>query len=156
MVYWFNLQRQPSGSVLKKRYFENMRQISRRTPMPKCSFNKIALLCNFIEIALRHGCSPVAKCSPVNLLHISRTSFLGKTSEWLLLNFQDLATCKHFFTTSCSILRHQCFTTAGYEKENIFSNIVIRNISVSYDYVSNQNYCNNFSGTRWYRFNNCV
>ena len=30
----------------------------------------IKLLCNFIEIALRYG------CSPVNLLHIFRTSFL--------------------------------------------------------------------------------
>ena len=29
------------------------------------------MLCNFIEIALRHG------CSPVNLLHIFRTPFLG-------------------------------------------------------------------------------
>ena len=36
----------------------------------------IKLLCNFIEIALRHG------CSLVNLLYISRTSFLR---TWLLL-----------------------------------------------------------------------
>ena len=34
---------------------------------------------NFIEIALRHG------CSPVNLLHISRTPFPRNTSGWLLL-----------------------------------------------------------------------
>ena len=34
---------------------------------------------NFIEITLRHG------CSPVNLLHIFRTPFLRNTSEWLLL-----------------------------------------------------------------------
>ena len=40
----------------------------------------IQLLCNFIEIALWHG------CSSVNLLHILRTSFLKKTSERLLLN----------------------------------------------------------------------
>ena len=39
----------------------------------------IKLLCNFIEIALRH------ECSPINLLHIIRTPFLKKTSEWLLL-----------------------------------------------------------------------
>ena len=32
------------------------------------------LLCKFIEITLRHG------CSPVNLLHISRTPFPKKTS----------------------------------------------------------------------------
>ena len=34
-----------------------------------CSW-EVQLLCNFIEIALRHG------CSPVNLLHIFRTPFL--------------------------------------------------------------------------------
>ena len=36
-------------------------------------------LCNFIEIALRHG------YSPVNLLHIFRTPCLKNTSGWLLL-----------------------------------------------------------------------
>ena len=34
---------------------------------------------NFIEITLRHG------CSPVNLLHIFRTPFPKNTSGWLLL-----------------------------------------------------------------------
>ena len=40
----------------------------------------ILLLCNVIEIKLRHG------CSPVNLLHIFRTPFLKNTSGLLLLN----------------------------------------------------------------------
>ena len=40
----------------------------------------IKLLCNFIEIALRHG------CSPVNLLHIFRTPFSRNTTGCLLLN----------------------------------------------------------------------
>ena len=40
----------------------------------------ITLQSNFIEIALRHG------CSPVNLLHIFRTPFPRNTSGWLLLN----------------------------------------------------------------------
>ena len=35
---------------------------------------------NFIEITLRHG------CSPVNLLHIFKTPFLKNTSGWLLLS----------------------------------------------------------------------
>ena len=35
---------------------------------------------NFIEIVLRHG------CSPVNLLHISRTPFRKNTSGGLLLD----------------------------------------------------------------------
>ena len=39
----------------------------------------IKLQSNFIEIALRHG------CSPVNLLHIFRTPFQQNISEWLLL-----------------------------------------------------------------------
>ena len=39
----------------------------------------IKMFCNFIEITLRHG------CSPVNLLHIFRTIFLKKTSVRLLL-----------------------------------------------------------------------
>ena len=50
-----------------KRCFENMQQIYRRTPMPKCDFNKVAL--QSLEITLRHG------CSPVNLLHIFKTPF---------------------------------------------------------------------------------
>ena len=37
------------------------------------------LLCKFLEIALRHG------CSPVTLLHIFRTPLPESTSGWLLL-----------------------------------------------------------------------
>ena len=47
--------------------------------MPKCDFNKVNLLCNFIEITLRHA------CSPVNLLRIFRTPLSENTSGWLLL-----------------------------------------------------------------------
>ena len=75
-------QEQPSRGVLRKWCSENMQQIYRRTPMPKCDFNKVALQ---LEITLRH------ECSPVNLLHISRTPFLkntygGEKHLWLLLN----------------------------------------------------------------------
>ena len=45
----------------------------------------IKLQSNFIEITLRHG------CSPVNLLHIFGTPFPRNTSEWLLLTFHDSA-----------------------------------------------------------------
>ena len=63
---WFNyLHKQPFRGVLKKSCSENMQQIYRRTPTPKCDLQS-----NFIEITLRHG------CSPVNLLHIFRTPFL--------------------------------------------------------------------------------
>ena len=38
----FNFQKQPSVGVLIKSCSENMQQMYRRTPMPKCDFNKIA------------------------------------------------------------------------------------------------------------------
>ena len=56
-----------------------MQQVYRRTPMPKCDFNKVAKQNIFIEILLRHG------CSPVTLLHIFRTPFPKNTSGGLLL-----------------------------------------------------------------------
>ena len=37
-------QKQPSISVLIKRCSENIEQVYRRTTMPKCDFNKVALL----------------------------------------------------------------------------------------------------------------
>ena len=39
--FWI-LQKQPPSGVLKKRCTGNMLQIYRRTPMPKCDFNKVA------------------------------------------------------------------------------------------------------------------
>ena len=68
-LYQYHKQKQPFRGVLRKRHSENMQQVYRRTPMPKCDFNK----------ALRHV------CSPVNLLHIFRTLILKNTSGWLLL-----------------------------------------------------------------------
>ena len=62
--------------VLRKRCSENMQQIYRRIAMR--SVILIKLLCNFIEITLRHGCS-------VYLLLIFRTPFTKKASGRLLL-----------------------------------------------------------------------
>ena len=116
-----HFHKQPSIDVLRKRCSENMQQIYRRTPMPKCDFNKVALLCNFIEITLRHG------CSPVNLPHIFRRSFSKNTSGWLLLHFPFLVfetllrfllsfiNCEHVATTqkapSVSLLPPILFTS---------------------------------------------
>ena len=70
----------PRG-VLRKRCSENMQQIYRKTTMPKRDFNKVEkqLQCNFIEIALWHG------YSPVTLLRIFTTPFPKNTSGQLLL-----------------------------------------------------------------------
>ena len=37
-----NRLKKPSKGVLKKRCSENMQQIYRGTPLPKCDFNKVA------------------------------------------------------------------------------------------------------------------
>ena len=67
-------QKQPSRDVLLGRCSENIQQIYRKTPITKCDFNKVDF----------------NKISPVNLLHISRTSFPRNTSGRLLLVFACL------------------------------------------------------------------
>ena len=72
-----------------------MLQIYRRIPILKCDFREhtcqsaisIKLQSKFIEITLRHG------CSPVNLLHIFRTSFDRNTSGRLLLYWLSKINC---------------------------------------------------------------
>ena len=57
-----------------------MQQTYLRIPTWKCDLKKVAMLCNFIEITLQHG------CYPANLLHIFRTAFPMNNSERLLLS----------------------------------------------------------------------
>ena len=74
-----NYQKQPPRGVPRKRCAE---KCSKFTGEHQCrSAISIKLQNNFIEITLRHG------CSPVNLLHIFRTPFLKNTSGWLLVNY---------------------------------------------------------------------
>ena len=84
------LQKQPSMGTLINRCSENKQQIYRRTPMPKCDFNKVAEQSSFIEIALRHG------CSPVNLMHIFRTLFSKNPTGGLLLMLSETLIYKLF------------------------------------------------------------
>ena len=56
-----------------------MQQINKKTHMSKCDVNKVA--CNFNKIALQHG------YSPVNLMHIFRTSLPKNTSGGLPMSF---------------------------------------------------------------------
>ena len=127
---------------------ENMQQIYWKTAMLKCDFNKCHF--NFIEITLRHG------CSPVNLLHNFRTPFLKNTSErlpltkwWLLLSFVISAVVQEItfifqdycngILFSCSlflllfvvltpfVLRH--FFTAKVITGSVISRSVFRNLS---------------------------
>ena len=66
-------RKHPFRGVLIKRCSDNMQQIYKRTPIPKCDSN-------FIEITLRDV------CSPVNLLYVVfRTPFSKNSSGGLLL-----------------------------------------------------------------------
>ena len=77
VIYFFiHIQKQPPRAFPRKRCSENMQQICRRTPMPKCKSHYENLK---IEITLWHG------SSPVNLLRIFRTTFPGNTSGCLFL-----------------------------------------------------------------------
>ena len=93
-------QKQPSRGVLRKRCFEKMQKFTGKCPCR--SVTSIKLLCNFIEITLRQG------CSPVNLLHIFRTPYPKSTSRGLLLDelIQNLlyGSSKYTFSTNNKIL----------------------------------------------------
>ena len=43
VLLWKEVQKQPLRGVPRKRCSENMQEIYRRTPMPNCDFNKVAL-----------------------------------------------------------------------------------------------------------------
>ena len=57
--------------------------------------------CDFIEITLRYG------CSPVNLLHIFRAPFSKNTSGWLLL-------------ISCNVIQRIFPDIMNYKDHHIF------------------------------------
>ena len=73
----WNIQKQPSIGILRKRCSESIRQISGRTSKPKCDFNKVAR-----QLYWNHTLVWVFSCK---LLHIFRTRFSKNTSEGLLL-----------------------------------------------------------------------
>ena len=65
--YLSKQQKGPLSGVLGKRYSENMQQIYKRTPIPKCDFNKVAAI-NFNKFAA-----------------YSQNPFSQEQEEWLLL-----------------------------------------------------------------------
>ena len=70
----------------------------------------IKLQSNFIEITLRHG------CSPVNLLHIFRKPFPKNTSVGLLLKVTNMSSCFIYCYHSWYhlILRNKIFSDYNY------------------------------------------
>ena len=88
-----NWQKQPRRGVPRKKCFDNMQQIYRRTTMPKCNFNKVA------KITLWY------RCSPVNLLHIFRTPCLKNTSGCLFLNWKMVKNSRQNEYVKISVLQ---------------------------------------------------
>ena len=78
---------------------------------PCRSVISIKLLCNFIEITLRRG------CSPVNLLHIFRPPFPGNASGRLLLLIYTVIFCVRciIISITCKSIFFKC-TNKSYKK----------------------------------------
>ena len=81
LLLFIIIQKQPFRGVPKKRCSENKQQIYRRTPMPKCDFNKVAK-----QLYWNHTSAWVFSCK--FLLHVFRTPFLKISLDgcfWLSL-----------------------------------------------------------------------
>ena len=76
----YYLQKHPPRGVPRKSVPKICSKVTGERPCRSAVSMK--LVCNFSEITLRRG------CSPVNMLHIFRTPFLN-TSEWLFLYLTD-------------------------------------------------------------------
>ena len=66
-------QKQPFRGVLREKCSGNMQQFYKRTPMPKCDFNKVAL-----QMALHHECSTVTLLHPWSIALVSLLLTLKK------------------------------------------------------------------------------
>ena len=83
LLPWFpTIRSSRPGVLLRKRVPKICSKFTGKHPCGGAI--SIKLRSNFIEIALWHG------RSPVNLLHIFRTSFPRNTSGWLCLNWECL------------------------------------------------------------------
>ena len=72
----------------------------------------IKLLCNFIEITLRHG------CSPVSLLHIFKSTF-SQEHLWMAISdlcTQEISTCFSLTLSSELFKNNQTYTCKGLQK----------------------------------------
>ena len=75
-------QKQPPRGIPRKRCSENMQQIYKRTPMPKCDFNKVAK-----QLYWNHTLAWVFSCK---FGAIFRTPFTKNTAGRLLLSFPKI------------------------------------------------------------------
>ena len=97
----YNFQKQPLRGVSRKRCYENMQQIYRRTLVPKSDFNKVAL-----QFYWNHISSSVFSCK--------FAAYFQNTFSWEHLwvsasEFLDLGTLQLLFTTSFTMILSFCF-----------------------------------------------
>ena len=77
-------QKQPSRDVLRKRCSENMQQIYRRTPMPKCDFNNLASIYMF-KVNNRNTRNRCEICSKLTIKTLALNDAIGVVLASLLL-----------------------------------------------------------------------
>ena len=109
---WSAKQYNPPEVFSRKRCSEYMKQTYTRTHIPKCDFNNF-----LVEIALWHV------CSPVNSLHIFKTTFPRNTSGWLLLKIKNPLPAKFPYL----LCTHHCsMQTLDFDLiTNVWCNLVI-------------------------------
>ena len=90
---------------------------------PYWSAISIKLLCNFIEIPLRHG------FAPINLLYIFRIPFPRSNSGWLLL--------KAFSALHCLVSMFEKQKTCNNNKGKSFG-ALMTDLSKAFDYLSHE------------------
>ena len=79
----------------------------------------IKLLCNFIEITVRHG------CFPVNLLQIFRTSFLKNTRGWLVLHLFHVFIAYLCFYNACNFMICDLRSKGGMDQLTFLHEIIV-------------------------------
>ena len=84
LIYNSIFRKQLDRRIIRKNYKSSRPEVLRKGVLKIWTKLTGTLLCNFIEVALRHG------CSPVNLLHFFGTPSPRNTSEWLLLSFVNV------------------------------------------------------------------
>ena len=97
----YRSQKQASRGVLKKRFLKICSKFTGEHPCRNVI--SIKMQSNFIEIAHRHG------CSPVNLLHIFRTTFLKNSSGWLRRFKVTLKVLSYIIGSHCASVLYDCF-----------------------------------------------
>ena len=105
-------RKQSSRGVLKKRCSENVQQIYRRTPMPKCDFNKVPK-----QFYWNHTSVWVFSCK---FAAYFRTPFHKNNSGWLLLGFVE-SSCTVVITTTPRHQRTPVYMLQGYSFYCYFS-----------------------------------